>query len=49
MPAFYMMLAAVVGLVAAIPMAETAGKPLMGSPPAVSSADAEKYLEWRAE
>ncbi|WP_419994370.1 MFS transporter [Streptomyces boninensis] len=37
MPAFYMMLFAAVGLVAAHRMEETAGKPLKGSPPSVAT------------
>ncbi|MFE2864803.1 glycine betaine/L-proline transporter ProP [Embleya sp. NPDC059259] len=44
MPAFYMMLAAVVGLVAAISMTETARKPLMGSPPAVETIEEAREL-----
>ncbi|WP_419998250.1 glycine betaine/L-proline transporter ProP [Streptomyces boninensis] len=37
MPAFYMMLFSVVGIVAVSTMKETAGKPLKGSPPAVAT------------
>ncbi|MEU9193058.1 MFS transporter [Streptomyces hundungensis] len=37
MPAFYTMLAGLVGLVAAIAMTETARKPLEGSPPSVAT------------
>ncbi|MYW03916.1 glycine betaine/L-proline transporter ProP [Streptomyces sp. SID3343] len=44
MPAFYMMLAAAVGLVAAIEMSETARQPLMGSPPAVETAEEAREL-----
>lgn len=43
-PAFYMMLAGSVGLVAACKMNETAGKPLKGSPPAVASAAEAREL-----
>ncbi|MFI6980090.1 glycine betaine/L-proline transporter ProP [Embleya sp. NPDC050154] len=44
MPAFYMMLAAAVGLAAALTMAETARKPLMGSPPAVETVEEAREL-----
>ncbi|MDX3849134.1 MFS transporter [Streptomyces sp. AK02-01A] len=37
MPAYYAMAAALVGVVAVLLMAETAGKPLAGSPPSVST------------
>ncbi|NGN68820.1 MFS transporter [Streptomyces sp. A7024] len=37
MPAFYMMLFAVVGIVAVANLKETAGKPLKGSPPSVAT------------
>ncbi|MYV90865.1 MFS transporter, partial [Streptomyces sp. SID1034] len=39
MPAFYTMLAGLVGLVAAVAMTETARKPLEGSPPSVATAE----------
>ncbi|WP_406296568.1 glycine betaine/L-proline transporter ProP [Embleya sp. NBC_00888] len=44
MPAFYMMLAAAVGLAAALAMTETARKPLMGSPPAVETVEEAREL-----
>ncbi|WP_439678462.1 glycine betaine/L-proline transporter ProP [Embleya sp. MST-111070] len=44
MPAFYMMLAAAVGLAAALTMTETARKPLMGSPPAVETVEEAREL-----
>ncbi|MFI6580175.1 glycine betaine/L-proline transporter ProP [Embleya sp. NPDC050493] len=44
MPALYMMLAAAVGLVAALAMTETARKPLMGSPPAVETIEEAREL-----
>ncbi|WTW99635.1 MFS transporter [Streptomycetaceae bacterium NBC_01309] len=44
MPAFYMMLAAAVGIVAAWKMDETASKPLMGSPPSVATEEEAREL-----
>jgi MFS transporter, MHS family, proline/betaine transporter len=44
MPAFYMMLAAAVGLVAAVKMPETARQPLLGSPPAVETREEAREL-----
>lgn len=44
MPAFYMMLAATVGIVAAWKMDETASKPLMGSPPSVATEEEAREL-----
>ncbi|WP_436771658.1 MFS transporter [Yinghuangia sp. YIM S09857] len=44
MPAFYMMLAASVGIVAAWKMDETASKPLMGSPPSVATREEARQL-----
>jgi MHS family proline/betaine transporter-like MFS transporter len=37
MPAYYMMGAAVIGIVSVVALAETARKPLKGSPPAVAT------------
>ena len=44
MPAFYMMVAAAVGLAAALAMTETARLPLLGSPPAVATAEEARAL-----
>ncbi|MFI7344585.1 glycine betaine/L-proline transporter ProP [Streptomyces sp. NPDC050085] len=44
MPAFYTMLAGLVGIVAVLCMKETARKPLDGSPPAVATADEAREL-----
>jgi MHS family proline/betaine transporter-like MFS transporter len=43
MPAYYAMLAALVGLVAVLLMRETSQQPLEGSAPTISTAEAEEY------
>ncbi|WP_079197995.1 glycine betaine/L-proline transporter ProP [Streptomyces sp. CB03911] len=48
MPAYYMMAAAVIGLVAVALMPESAGRPLPGSPPAVASPEEARELVARA-
>ncbi|WP_329492895.1 glycine betaine/L-proline transporter ProP [Kitasatospora herbaricolor] len=48
MPAYYMMAAAVIGVVAVALMPESAGRPLPGSPPAVASPEEARELVARA-